>query len=102
MREWGSGGPREYERVEKVDEAREKEREKGGGVYTDENDGILVEVVVVSVVFLVVEASEQASKQAGGRGQAGWMTREGKGAKREDREGTKGKRVQAGLGSDGG
>lgn len=53
--------------------------------------------------MLVVVASERAG------GQAGWMTLErereggrwdGEGAKREDREGTKGKRVQAGLGSD--
>lgn len=54
------------------------------------------------LVVVVVEANEQAG------GQAGWMTREGrgervrwrKGAGKEGREGTKGKRVQAGLGSD--
>lgn len=58
------------------------------------------------MVVVVVEAHEQAG------GQAGWMTREGrgrgeggrvrwrKGTEKEGREGTKGKRLQAGLGSD--
>lgn len=56
-------------------------------------------------LVVVVETNEQAG------GQAGWMTREGvevgeggvrwkKGVGKEGREGTKGKRVQAGLGSD--
>lgn len=55
------------------------------------------------MVVVVVEANEQAG------GQVGWMTRGGRGGKgvrwrkgagKESREGTKGKRVQAGLGSD--
>lgn len=65
---------------------------------------VLVTMVVVVVVQVVVEANEQAG------GLAGWMTRGGSrqrglGWRKRDegrgrQEGTKGKRVQAGLGSD--
>lgn len=87
-----------------MDEEREKERKIV--VCTDDDDGApMVVSVVLVVVVVVVEANEQVSRRTGRLDNAsetgGWGDKGGwQGGKGEDREGTKGKRVQAGLGSD--
>lgn len=60
-------------------------------------------MVLVMVSVSAGGGSERASRRTGRLDDSRERERErwdGEGAKREDREGTKGKRVQAGLGSD--